>query len=235
MPNRVSVVIPVYNGERYLADAIASVLAQTHPPAEVIVVDDGSTDSSANAALSFGAQVTLLRQRKSGAGAARNHGVSHAQGDLLAFLDADDLWHKDKLARQVAALATQPEMGMVFSYIQQFISPDLDEGVKHTIYCPPEPGPGYLATTCLIRRHAFWEVGVFSHIAIAEFIDWYLRAQEKGVRDLMLPDVLAYRRLHGANQGLVNRAGRANYAQAIKAALNRRRLNVTSSSDRSAL
>jgi glycosyltransferase involved in cell wall biosynthesis len=99
-PNTITAIIPVHNGERHLAEAIQSVLAQTLPPGEIIVVDDGSTDASAAIAQSFGAPVRVLAQPNLGPAAARNLGLAHATGDLLAFLDADDLWTPNKLARQ---------------------------------------------------------------------------------------------------------------------------------------
>ena len=103
----VSVVIPVYNAARFLADAIRSVQAQRHPRIEIIVVDDGSTDGSGEVARSF-AGVRCLRQANGGIAAARNAGVHEARGNLLAFLDADDLWTPGKLALQLDVLRADP-------------------------------------------------------------------------------------------------------------------------------
>jgi glycosyltransferase involved in cell wall biosynthesis len=100
----VSVVIPSFNGERYLGEAIRSALDQSLPPLEVIVVDDGSTDGSAAVAISFGARVRLIRQPNRGSAAARNAGFFAAKGSWIALLDQDDLWHPDKLARQCLAV-----------------------------------------------------------------------------------------------------------------------------------
>src|SRR5919205_4589183 len=97
------VIIPVYNGESYVAEAIESILDQTYRPAEVIVVDDGSTDNTAEVVKRFGDVVQYHHQPNRGAGAARNRGVELSHGEFLAFLDADDLWHKDKLAHQIQA------------------------------------------------------------------------------------------------------------------------------------
>ena len=98
---RVSVVIPVHDGERYLAAAIESVLEQTLPPAEVIVVDDGSTDSSVQVAERYAPQgVRCHSQANAGGGAARNRGVALSEGDFIAFLDADDLWELGKLEQK---------------------------------------------------------------------------------------------------------------------------------------
>jgi glycosyltransferase involved in cell wall biosynthesis len=103
----VSAVIPVYNGEDFLADAVASVLAQTHPVLECIVVDDGSTDSTGRIATDFGASVQLVRQARAGVSVARNHGAELARGELVAFLDHDDVWLPTKLERQLELLADE--------------------------------------------------------------------------------------------------------------------------------
>jgi len=100
----ISVIIPVYNGERYLAEAIESALAQTWEPVEIIIVDDGSTDGSADVASRFASSVKYDLQPHAGPGAARNRGARLARGDYLAFLDADDLWLKEKLKLQMAAM-----------------------------------------------------------------------------------------------------------------------------------
>jgi len=98
---RVSVVIPCYNGSEFLPHTLRSVLAQSYPATEILVVDDGSTDNSAEIAESFGNPVQVLRQVNSGESVARNRGFEQATGDWVAFLDADDLWHPEKLAEQI--------------------------------------------------------------------------------------------------------------------------------------
>jgi glycosyltransferase involved in cell wall biosynthesis len=109
----VSAVIPAYNREREVVEAIGSVRAQTRPPAEILVVDDGSTDGTAAAAEAAGARV--LRQENRGVSAARNAGVEAANQPWIAFLDSDDLWEPDRLERQWEALALAPDVGLVFS------------------------------------------------------------------------------------------------------------------------
>jgi len=117
---RISVIIPAYNVEAFLGEAIESVLNQTHPVDEVIVVDDGSTDRTADIAESFGTPVYVLRQDNAGPSAARNHALDHAAGDFIAFLDADDLWEPQKLERQIAYLTAHPEVGSVASSFLKF-------------------------------------------------------------------------------------------------------------------
>ncbi len=220
----VSVIIPVYNCDRYLAQAIESVLAQTYRPIELIVIDDGSTDRSAAVAQRFGDSVLYCFQPNSGTGAARNQGIELARGGFFAFLDADDLWVEDKLARQMAAMSSNPELDVVFGQVQQFRSPELDESVKKSIHCPPELMPGYSPSAMLIKREAFFRVGQFeTNWQVGEFVNWYVRATDLGIRKMMLPDLVARRRLHETNQGVRQRHAAIQYVQILKASLDRRR------------
>jgi glycosyltransferase involved in cell wall biosynthesis len=98
----ISCVVPVFNGERYLGEALDSILAQTYRPLELLVVDDGSTDGTAALVTRYRDQIRPLFQPNAGQAAARNLGLSVARGEFVAFLDADDLWHPEKLARQMA-------------------------------------------------------------------------------------------------------------------------------------
>ncbi len=113
MAKDLSVIIPAYRAAQTIGRAVDSVLAQTHAPAEILVVDDGSPDDLAGALQCYGTRVTLLRQAQGGAASARNRGLDRAQGQLLAFLDADDYWEADKLERQLAVLQRHPEVGLV--------------------------------------------------------------------------------------------------------------------------
>jgi glycosyltransferase involved in cell wall biosynthesis len=100
----ISCIVPVYNGERYLGETLDSIFAQTYQPLEIIVVDDGSTDGTATVAASYGQRVRYLCQTNQGKAAARNRGFGAAQSEFIAFIDADDLWHPEKLTRQITRL-----------------------------------------------------------------------------------------------------------------------------------
>jgi glycosyltransferase involved in cell wall biosynthesis len=113
MPELVSVIVTTYNHERYIAAAIQSVLDQTYRDYEVIVVDDGSTDSTGDRVLAFRHSIQLVRQENQGVAASRNTGIRHARGHFLAFLDGDDLWEPDKLTHQVAAARSYPRSGLI--------------------------------------------------------------------------------------------------------------------------
>jgi glycosyltransferase involved in cell wall biosynthesis len=121
----VSVVIPNYNCGRFVADAIDSVLQQSYPHHEIIVVDDGSTDDSLAVVQQYGSRVRIVTQRNQGVSAARNAGIRESRGELVAFLDADDTWHPEKLARQVPLFAN-PAVGLVYcgvEYVDEGMSP----------------------------------------------------------------------------------------------------------------
>jgi len=220
----VSVVIPVRDGERYLAEAVGSVLSQTAADVELIVVDDGSQDSTPEILRGMEPAIRWVRQEPSGLPAAVNHGVDLARGAFLAFLDADDLWLPDKLALQLAALARRPELDMAFGHVRQFHSPGLDDEQRARIACPAEPSPGLSKGTLLIRRASFERVGRFStRWQVGDFVDWHARATECGLVGEMLSDVVLLRRLHLANMSLRMPEAQVDYARIARAALHRRR------------
>ena len=215
-----SAIVPVYNGARYLAEAIDSVLAQTWPSVEIIVIDDGSTDGSAAIAHGYGA-VRCISQMNRGLGAARNRGATEARGDFLAFLDADDRWIADKLDRQLAALRDTPA-DMVFGHLRPFFSPEIHRPPGE--HRAPAVIAGYSACSMLINRARFHALGEFAtEWRVGEFIDWFARASHAGATSLMLPQVVVERRLHRDNMGVERRGDRADYLRIVKAALDRQR------------
>jgi glycosyltransferase involved in cell wall biosynthesis len=220
-PGQISVILPVFNCEPFLADAINSAISQICPPAEVIVIDDGSTDKSAAVAQGF-PLVRLLSQPHSGVSVARNRGVEAAKGDFLAFLDSDDLWLPEKLARQIAAFQNNPYLDMIFCHVDEFYS--LNSNETTSFRETKQNAPGYIPSSMMIRKNAFLEIGLFDpNRQIAEFFDWYIRAQEKGLHSALLPEVLVKRRLHGNNLGIRQHEQQTEYLQIAKALLDRRR------------
>jgi glycosyltransferase involved in cell wall biosynthesis len=210
---QVSVVIPVRDGERYLGEAVESVLGQRHAPSEVLVVDDGSRDRTADVAAVFPG-VEVVKQEPRGVGAALNCGVSRARCELLAFLDADDVWLPEKLERQIAVLRQRPDVEAVFGHVEQFV-----DG------CAPRAAePGYAPGTMLIRRGSLERIGPFATgWRVGDFIDWWARALDRGLQTVLLADVVLRRRVHGANVGIRLSAERGEYARVLKAVLDRRR------------
>lgn len=219
---RPSVIIPAFNAARFLREAIDSVLAQSRPPHEIIVVDDGSTDATETVARRVPA-VRYIAQAHGGIAAARNRGVSAATGNWIAFLDADDRWTPGKLEIQRAALEADPELDMLLGHCAQIRQREWAARVEPPV--PAEGGvPGYVPGTCLIRRAAFERVGLFEpSLRAGEFIDWLLRARARGLRIRMLPDIVLWRRLHDANHGVMERAAYSDYARVLKNELDRRR------------
>lgn len=217
-----SVIIPVYNGEKYLAEAIASIARQSKPALEIVVIDDGSTDATGEIAQRH-PDIVYRRQQNAGVAAAINHGVRIAQGSLIAFLSADDVWQPEKLALQHAALDGTARR-LVFGHMQHFLSPELDGDVARSLHCPAEPMEAFSAGTLLARLDTFRAVGPLDEgFAVGEFMDWYGRACDAGFDIVMLPDVVSLRRVHTANHS--TRALREKtYLPVLKAAIERRRL-----------
>jgi glycosyltransferase involved in cell wall biosynthesis len=200
---RISVVIPVYNTERYVAEAIDSVLSQTRAPDEVIVVDDGSTDRTPAILESFASRIIVLRQEHCGPATTLNTGLARVTGDHLAFHDADDIWLPGKLKLQCDLLSTAPEIEAVFGMVRQFISPDWDDRARHGELT--QDFVGTVRPAMLIRRGAFERIGGFDpSLRVIDFVDWYGRAQVQGLKTHVLPDVLMLRRLHATNTGRIH-------------------------------
>jgi len=218
----ISVVIPVYNGEKYLAEAIASVADQSLAAAEIIVVDDGSTDATGEIARQD-ANVTYIRQQNAGVAAAINHGVRAAQGKFISFLSADDAWRPEKLARQHVALNDAIQR-LVFGHMQHFVSPELSAEVARSLHCPPEPMEAFSAGTLLTTLDTFRAVGPLDEgFATGEFIDWYGRAFDAGLDIIMLDDVVSLRRVHTNNHSTRSLREKT-YLPVLKAAIARRRM-----------
>jgi len=189
------VIVPVWNGERFLAEALASILEQTYTEFEIIVVDDGSTDGTPQIARSYPA-IVYLRQDHAGTAAARNRGLQTARGDFVAFLDQDDLWVPDKLASQMAAFAEDPDLDAVSGLVQQFVQPG--HGRRYSF--PGAPQPGYSTIALLLKADFIARVGGFLEEAqTAETIEWFARFLAAKPRLLFLQQVVAMRRIHGDN------------------------------------
>lgn len=222
----VSCIVPVFNGERHLAEAIGSIRAQTYHRLEIIVVDDGSTDATGSKVQELGQALRYLWQANAGPAAARNTGIAAATGDLVAFLDADDLWHPQKLSRQVARLQSEPTLDFCLTHIQNFWEDDLrDEAELLRGHFRAQPIAGYTSVTLVARRRVFERAGLYDatlkHGADA---DWFARVEEAGMSAAMLDEVLVYRRLHAENRSRVwSDRSREEILRVMKAIVDRRR------------
>jgi glycosyltransferase involved in cell wall biosynthesis len=222
----VSCIVPVYNGEPYVRETIKSILAQTHRPIEIIVVDDGSTDGTAEAVGEYIDQVKYVRQSNAGPAAARNLGIGLACGEFVAFLDADDLWHEEKLERQLTRFRVRHELDYCVTHCQNFWVPELEEEAqRYRNHRISRPMPAYVTGTLLARRTTFDTVGTFNiELDHGDSTDWFLRASERGAIGELLPDVLMYRRLHPTNRSRIRaQASRDQYVALLKETLDRRR------------
>jgi len=193
----VSVIIPVYNGESTLIEAVESVRSQASDSLEIIVVDDGSTDRTDAVIRTLGPKVRSFRQANAGPAAARNRGLTEARGDRIAFLDADDLWAPGKLARQLDFLERHPEVDVVQGMSHPFRD-EWRDGLRLRRWLArvwsPKPD------SALFRAGVFARVGPFAgDMTIGEDLDWFFRARELGVRIAVLPEVAVYYRRHEGN------------------------------------
>jgi glycosyltransferase involved in cell wall biosynthesis len=219
----VSVVIPVFNGERFLREAVESVLAQQYSPVEIIVVDDGSTDSTATVARSFPEAVRYLRQANQGPAAARNRGIKHAQGSLIAFADADDLWPPLKLELQLPYLIQDPKIEIVLGRIQQVLLSETVDGQTQSQEFA-EAAFSVNLGSAVVRKSVFERVGLFDEtMRYSEDVDWFMRAREGGVSIMTIDAVTLFYRQHEQNMTRGKSAAELNVLKALKRSLDRRR------------
>jgi len=200
----VSVIIPVYNAEAYIAESISSIIRQTYPIKEIIVVDDGSTDNTAGIARAFGDPVIVIQQPNAGVSIARNVGVGNSTGELVAFMDADDLWESDKLEHQVRYMAESKDAAAVvcgFSIFGSGISTNNAHFEDHTLlhYQPidylalPLIFPSILMVRSSIARQVSFPEGV------SDGEDLIYAAQIRAHGPIgAIESILAHRRQHSA-------------------------------------
>jgi glycosyltransferase involved in cell wall biosynthesis len=203
----ISVIMPCYNAQAFLREAVACVLDQTYPRVELVVVDDGSTDRSREILAGYGDRIVLLRQSNLGPYAARNAGLRAATGDFLAFLDADDYWSLDFLERLSEALAGSEavlaycgwqNIGATDRSNDPYVPPDYEEGNKlEALLQGASPWPIHAA---LIRRSAIETVGPFD-VSLPSCMDYDLWLRLAVARTIVrVPEVLAFYRFHGTGQ-----------------------------------
>jgi len=217
----VSVIVPVHSGERFLASALESIFQQDYDPYEVIVVDDGSTDRSAEIVRSY-RDIHYLHQSAQGVSVARNAGVSAARGEFIAFLDQDDIWTPNKLSVQMTHFLERPDVGYTIARLRLFLEPGtstpswLKEDLLLTDHI------GFLPSTLVVRKATFAQVGDFSSTyKTASDSDWFFRAKDLGIPMSILPDILLHKRIHSQNQSSQAQYTSSELLRVVKASIDR--------------
>jgi glycosyltransferase involved in cell wall biosynthesis len=224
-PPALSVIIPVYNGARFLAAAVASVREQDPAPSQIIIVDDGSTDESGAVARSLGPDIEYIRQENAGPAAARNRGLAAARGDFIAFLDVDDLWTPGRTALLVDHLVRNPAAVAVLGRTELLVESPRDRMVYAQATDADENDPlFYVMGAGLYRRAAFERIGLFDPAKrYGEDLDWFVRAREEQLPILMLTQTCLIKRAHDQNMTRGKTMSQMGIASVIRASLLRRR------------
>jgi glycosyltransferase involved in cell wall biosynthesis len=217
----VAVIVPVFNGARFLLESLDSAIAQDYRPLEIIVVDDGSIDDSA--AIAATREVLIIRQERRGVAAARNVGIAASTAPIITMLDQDDLWMPGKVRKQVEYLLAHPDR--VSLCLQEFfVEPTLSE-------VPPwvrpelltEPSPGWMPTCLAFTRETFEKVGAFDpQYAQGSDTDWIARAKAMGIAFDMIDEPLVRHRVHESNDSGAPNAHRE-LLRLVRRAVQRRR------------
>jgi len=221
-PTSISVIVPVHNGARFVSDALRSVKIQTLPADEIIVVDDGSSDGSADIVRREHPDVVLIAQPRRGPAAARNAGARRARSEALAFLDHDDLWPPERNAALLEAWRALPEADVVCGSFRVLFGSGAGEDQRlrradggHT---------PFLVGALLIRRSCWLaQGGMHSVRDHAEDLDLHLRLREAGAKLLLIDAVALIYRIHGANQSRAAARNSRALLSALRAAVLRRR------------
>ena len=194
----ISVIIPVYNGERFIQDAIDNVLSQNYPALEIIIVNDGSDDQTEEIINRLLVDIRYFRQENAGPAAARNRGIRDASGDYIAFLDVDDLWPENNLHALMAEMQRNMEVDVIRGY-GQLMECDVKTKGYDLVGNPRESFPHYIAAA-LYRKTVFEKVGLFDPtMRFGEDADWFLRAGELNINIKRLEETTLYVRRHGRN------------------------------------
>ena len=217
----VSVVIPVYNGESFLAEAVRSIQEQNHKLLEIIVVDDGSVDGTARLAAEL--DVRYSYQVNRGLPAARNRGLELSRGDVITFLDVDDLWSRNKLRLQLAHLSENTATEIILGYTQLVQVLGFENGA-HVSKEWSAPTLAMSMGAASFRRSVFDKIGLFDETQrYCDDLDWFMRARERGVSLLIHPQVTLYYRRHQNNMTNQIELGNQGMLRMLKKSLDRRR------------
>ena len=219
----VSVILIVRNGEPFIAEALGSVFRSETKPAEVLVIDDGSTDRTVEIAGGF-PRTRVVAHRATGTANARNQGIEMARGDLIAFISHDDIWEAGKLDCQVGFMRLNPEVGYTVTMVRHFLDGGarIPEGFRAELL--GKPVPGMIPEALVARKQVFRQVGLFdSSYSVSEDTDWFARARDAKVPMAVLPRVLVSKRVHGTNASLTTPSINALLLRAMRGSIRRKR------------
>jgi glycosyltransferase involved in cell wall biosynthesis len=221
----VSVIVPVYNGEAFLREAIQSIQRQDWGAAEIVIVDDGSTDRTGEIATGFGDIVRYVQQPNLGAAAARNRGIKMAVGSVIAFLDADDLWLEHTLSLQLQVLQANPSLQMVRGHTRRIHRVAVPSGESQW----GSFGEAWSALSlgsAIMRKPVFDRVGYLDEsLAFNEDVDWFMRAKETGIATMLHGEVVQLYRRHEHNMTNNRVLNRSSFLRTLKNTIERRRNN----------
>jgi glycosyltransferase involved in cell wall biosynthesis len=219
----VSVVIPVYNGAAFLADALASVRAQTYPRYEIIVIDDGSRDDSGRVTRACPG-VRYVFQSNQGIAAARNRGLSLACGEVIAFLDQDDYWAPRKIELQLRYLQANPDVAIVLAHERLLCVNGYQWPGAAAHPAIQDDHISVVPGVWLVWRHVFDRAGTFdTGFGIADDFDWFMRVRDAGFQFGVVPETLLFKRLHGNNTSMQFRAATREILRVFRSSIHRRR------------
>lgn len=219
----VSVIIPAYNCARFLPEAVETVHRQSYKPLEIIILDDGSTDHTAAVARSFGKDVRYARQTNQGPAAARNAALTMTRGEIIAFLDADDLWPEGRLDLLLRCLTAKTQLQAVLGQVQCLALQPFQDGERR--FMPwGRPQACLSLGAALIRTVAFRQIGPLDpSLGYSEDMDWFLRAREQGLQMLVVDQPVLYYRQHDSNLTRAKTPRDLLIVEVLKRSLDRRR------------
>jgi glycosyltransferase involved in cell wall biosynthesis len=220
-PPLVSGVLTVHNGEAFVEDALRSMLSQTYPRLQIIVINDGSVDGSEAVIRTFGSAIEYHLLPNRGPGQARNEGAARARGSFLSFLDQDDTWDEEKTTRQIDAFNREPDLDLVFGRVHEFYGADVH---NPKLRPPLARANGLIPGAMMVRTSAFNKVGPFGmEWRVGEWFDWFARAKDEGLRIQEIDEIVLQRRIHNNNRTLREGSSLGEYAVALKRSLDRQR------------
>lgn len=202
----VSIIITNYNYSNYIAQSIDSALSQSYSRTEVIVIDDGSTDNSREICMRYGETIRYYFQKNKGLPKALNVALEKAKGEMICFLDADDYLKPNMIQTLIEVMRKSSDSFISFGAFQSFYSEDLLKSERKKYVLNHSRGGAKTKLTMLAKIEVFDKVGGFDeNHNHSDFIEWFMRVEKRGIKYVMIDEVVSYRRIHGKNMTLANK------------------------------